>query len=484
MQAVLLLLLFTSNFSFGANASHQKLSQHATKNGAKKSAHKGHTSTSEVNEREPLLLTPLIEAGQYDEALERSRVGSLGDVPDVLSYSGFITVNKELGSNLFFWFVLAMENPDRVPVMLWLQGGPGTSSLMGLFVEHGPYYVDENYAAQLREITWTRTISVLYVDNPVGTGFSFTQSDDGYARNMSDVSRDMLEFLQQFFTLFDNYSSNDFYLAGESYAGKYVSAIGAALHQSRGELRVSVHLKGLSIGNGVIDSKTMLIYGHHLYEIGLMDRRQAAYMQKECDLAAELIREERYTEASSIMMELFLGTILGGPTYFENVTGYDYVYNYLITKKPESHTRYEKFVHTSAVRHAIHVGGAQFSENKSTVVLHFKADLMKSVRDEFALLIDNYKALHYSGQLDIAVPYTATEAFMSSLQWSGAQEFASAPQQIWRSADGDEVLGYVKKANNFTMVLVRNGGHILPYDQPEVASELISGFVNGVSFVV
>ncbi|XP_077483069.1 putative serine carboxypeptidase CPVL isoform X2 [Amblyomma americanum] len=459
-------------------------SQHATKNGAKKSAHKGHTSTSEVNEREPLLLTPLIEAGQYDEALERSRVGSLGDVPDVLSYSGFITVNKELGSNLFFWFVLAMENPDRVPVMLWLQGGPGTSSLMGLFVEHGPYYVDENYAAQLREITWTRTISVLYVDNPVGTGFSFTQSDDGYARNMSDVSRDMLEFLQQFFTLFDNYSSNDFYLAGESYAGKYVSAIGAALHQSRGELRVSVHLKGLSIGNGVIDSKTMLIYGHHLYEIGLMDRRQAAYMQKECDLAAELIREERYTEASSIMMELFLGTILGGPTYFENVTGYDYVYNYLITKKPESHTRYEKFVHTSAVRHAIHVGGAQFSENKSTVVLHFKADLMKSVRDEFALLIDNYKALHYSGQLDIAVPYTATEAFMSSLQWSGAQEFASAPQQIWRSADGDEVLGYVKKANNFTMVLVRNGGHILPYDQPEVASELISGFVNGVSFVV
>ncbi|XP_077485176.1 putative serine carboxypeptidase CPVL [Amblyomma americanum] len=444
----------------------------------------GHKPTSEVDEGEPLFLTPLIEAGQYDEALERSRVGSLGDVPDVLSYSGFITANKELGSNLFFWFVPAMENPDRAPVMLWLQGGPGTSSLLGLFVEHGPYYVDEHNAAQLRPVTWTRSISVLYVDNPVGTGFSFTQSDDGYARNMSDVSRDMLEFLQQFFTLFDKYSSNDFYLAGESYAGKYVPAIGAALHQSRAELRVPVNLKGLSIGNGFIDPVNMLVYGRYLYQVGLMDRNQATYTQKECDLAAELIREERYTEASSLAIELIFGVVFGWPTYFENVTGYNYVYNYLITKKPESHTRYEKFVQTSAVRHAIHVGGAQFGENKSTVVLHLADDLIKSVRDEFAFFLNNYKALHYSGQLDIAVPYTATEAFMSSLQWSGAQEFASAPQQIWRSADGDEVLGYVKKANNFTMVLVRNGGHILPYDQPEVAYELITRFLNDVSLVV
>ncbi|KAH9368024.1 hypothetical protein HPB48_022290 [Haemaphysalis longicornis] len=70
-------------------------------------------------------------------------------------------------------------------------------------------------------MTWTQRYSVLYVDQPVGTGFSFTDDEAGYARNLTDVGRDMLEFLQQFFTLFDHYNQNEFYITGESYAGAY-----------------------------------------------------------------------------------------------------------------------------------------------------------------------------------------------------------------------------------------------------------------------
>nr|XP_054926486.1 probable serine carboxypeptidase CPVL [Dermacentor andersoni] len=239
MRPVLLLLLGGIISSSGLYANGEHGYQEALRSDGSKAESGGDVTSQGDDVGEPLFLTPLIESGKYQEALHKSRVGKIGSIPNVLSYSGFITVNKDLGSNLFFWFFPAMalacwncvhsflflifssqESPENAPVSLWLQGGPGTSSLFGLFVEHGPYFVDENGVGQLRPITWTRTISVLYVDNPVGTGFSFTQNERGYARNQSDVSRDMIEMLQQFFTLFSNYSSNDFYLSGESYAGE------------------------------------------------------------------------------------------------------------------------------------------------------------------------------------------------------------------------------------------------------------------------
>ncbi|XP_049271937.1 probable serine carboxypeptidase CPVL [Rhipicephalus sanguineus] len=379
---------------------------------------------------EPLFLTPLIEAGKYGEALRKSRVGKIGDLPDILSYSGYITVDKDLNSNLFFWFFPAMEDPENAPVSLWLQGGPGTSSMFGLFAENGPYLVDENGNARLRPVTWARTISMLYVDNPVGTGFSFTDSTKGYSRNQTDVSRNMLEMLQQFFTLFRDYASNDFYLSGESYAGKYVPSIGVALHESRGKLRVPINFKGIIIGNGMTDPITMLIYGDLLYNIGLMDRDQARHMQEECNRTASLIREKNYVQATALAYTIILGVVPGVPTYFGNVTGYKYGYNYLLTEKPEEHSRYKSFVVTPTVRRAIHVGQRPYNTDLAKVAVFFASDLMQSVRDKLAFLLDNsYKALLYSGHLDIIVSSTATEALMYSLEWSGSEEWSKGREE-------------------------------------------------------
>uniref|UniRef100_A0A4D5RUF0 Carboxypeptidase n=1 Tax=Ixodes scapularis TaxID=6945 RepID=A0A4D5RUF0_IXOSC len=168
---------------------------------------------------QPLFLTPFIEDGRLEEAKTLSRVGSLGDVEDVASYAGFLTVNKDMGSNMFFWLFPAKESPETAPVILWLQGGPGSSSMMGLFTESGPFVITDTGIPKLRESTWTRSFSVLYVDNPVGAAFSFTGKEQGYARNETDVGRNLLEALQQFFTLFHELAENEFYVAGESYAG-------------------------------------------------------------------------------------------------------------------------------------------------------------------------------------------------------------------------------------------------------------------------
>ncbi|XP_065311262.1 venom serine carboxypeptidase-like [Dermacentor albipictus] len=481
MKTALGLLLCSIAFSSSVcekhDYGHKKLSRRYIT-----AANEGSRSSEDEDVGEPLFLTPLIEAGKYEEALQKSRVGKIGDVPDVTSYSGFITVDKELGNHLFFWFFPASENSESAPVSMWLQGGPGTSSLEGLFVEHGPYFIDENGDPQMRDLTWTRIISMLYIDNPAGTGFSFTESEDGYATNQDDVSRDMLELLQQFFTLFSGYASNDFYMSGESYGGKFVPSIGAALHESKDKLRVPINFKGIAIGNGMTDPITMLLYGDFLYYIGLMDKQQARHMQNECDRAAILIREGNYVEATVLTTSLILGTVAGQTTYFGNVTGYEYCYNYLMTQKPEPQTRFKYFVDTPTVRKAIHVGQIPFEGGSSDVMVHFAADLMKSVKERLTVLVENYKVLVYNGHLDIIVPYTATQAMMDSLQWSGSEEWSNAERKIWRSHDGQHIHGYAKNVRNCTLVLVRDAGHILPYDQPEAAYDMITRFIHEEPF--
>jgi len=109
------------------------------------------------------------------------------------------------------------------------------------------------------------------VDNPVGVGYSFTADDAGYSSNQTDVARNLYAALVQFFTLYPEYRQNEFYAAGESYAGKYVPAVSYAIHQNNPGAQVKINLKGLAIGNGLIDPINQMVYSEFLYQNGLID---------------------------------------------------------------------------------------------------------------------------------------------------------------------------------------------------------------------
>lgn len=104
-----------------------------------------------------------------DEAKAKSRV----DIGGRTSYSGFFTTNDKYNSNMFFWFFPSADGNKDAPVVLWLQGGPGGSSLFGLFVENGPLGVDSKLKLTDRAVNWNSKYHVLYIDNPVGTVRNF-----------------------------------------------------------------------------------------------------------------------------------------------------------------------------------------------------------------------------------------------------------------------------------------------------------------------
>jgi len=113
---------------------------------------------------QPLFLTPYIRSGNLDTGRRLAKVGPLAGT-QVESYSGYLTVNSSCNSNMFFWFFPAQNGDKKAPVLLWLQGGPGGTSMFGLFNEHGPFKLQKDLTLVKRPYTWTSKYSIVYIGN-------------------------------------------------------------------------------------------------------------------------------------------------------------------------------------------------------------------------------------------------------------------------------------------------------------------------------
>ena len=152
-------------------------------------------------------------------------------------------------------FFESRNDPENDPVVLWLNGGPGCSSLTGLFLELGPSSVDENGNLVYNPHSWNSNASVIFLDQPVNTGFSYSGSS---VSNTIAASKDVYALLTLFFKQFPQYAHQDFHIAGESYAGHYIPVFTAEILNHK---KNNINLKSVLIGNGLTDGLTQ--YGYY-----------------------------------------------------------------------------------------------------------------------------------------------------------------------------------------------------------------------------
>ncbi|ROT70561.1 putative serine carboxypeptidase CPVL isoform X2 [Penaeus vannamei] len=153
------------------------------------------------------------------------------------------------------------------------------------------------------------------------TRFSFTENDAGYARNQTDVGRDLYAAVLQFFTLFPELQRNSFFVTGESYAGKYVPALTYTIHKENPTAKIKINLKGMAIGDGLCDPVSMVDYGDFLYQVGLIDDLDLIYFKQESAKAVDFINQQEWIKAFEVFDSLLNGDKTEGPSYFTNVTG-------------------------------------------------------------------------------------------------------------------------------------------------------------------
>jgi len=193
-----------------------------------------------------------------------------GDLYTKKIYSGYLsTANAK--RKLHYVFVESQNNPTKDPLVLWLNGGPGCSSLLGFIQEHGPVIVpDYKSNFEVNPFSWNKNANMIYLESPAGVGFSY--NDNGPAdMKYTDiiVANDNRFALLDFFIKFPEFKKNDFYISGESYAGVYVPTLAENILKNS---KTEINLKGIIVGNGLtdleVDIESALVdfaYGHGLY---------------------------------------------------------------------------------------------------------------------------------------------------------------------------------------------------------------------------
>ncbi|XP_026742974.1 probable serine carboxypeptidase CPVL [Trichoplusia ni] len=414
----------------------------------------------------PLILTPYIEKGGTEKAKHLSAVDpSL--FAGVNSHAGYFTVNKTHYWNLFFWYFPAQVPSEDAPLLVWLQGGPGGSSLFGLFYEIGPFRTDGN-TVEKRPIHWGIDYSLIFIDNPVHTGFSFSNGSD-YATDEDMIGAALLSFMQQFLEVFPELRRAPLFLSGESYAGKYIPAFGHYIHNNQDKSK-PINLKGLAIGSGWTDPPTMLHYSEFSLQVGLLDQLQADELHQMEEEARKHWKEGNFQEYAKLSEKM--------APYLQKTAEVN-VYNYLASLKlAPPNNEITIFLNKPQVQSALHVKKMEYKMLNNNVYMYLYDDLYKTVKPWLEELLEHYAVMCYNGQLDVIVAYALSVHTHRSLKWSGADGYLNARRVPVYDAKNENIAFYVKTNGSFVDAMVRGAGHMVPADQPEAAKQMIDWFIN------
>ncbi|KAJ7202078.1 alpha/beta-hydrolase [Mycena pura] len=175
--------------------------------------------------------------------------------PLTRSFAGNVGVNRAGHPNatLFFWAFekkngSLTSNSTTDPWIIWLNGGPGASSMIGLMTENGPIHVTGTYSIVLNNFSWHQLADTFWIDQPVGTGYS-TSDTTGYVPDEDQMGEDFVGFLSNIVKIFPSLAKRPLYLMGESYAGTYIPYITKTIFSTP---KPPVTLKKISIGDGTM----------------------------------------------------------------------------------------------------------------------------------------------------------------------------------------------------------------------------------------
>jgi hypothetical protein len=217
---------------------------------------------------------------------------------NIVQYSGHLTVDEDKGSNIFYWLIEAQGiDPLTAPLLIWLNGGPGCSSMDGLFIELGPFRLEGANMDQIRinPGSWHYAANLLFIDQPVGTGLSYTQKN-GHANSDETINIHFYKFLMEFFKLHERYVniidnkkiSRSFYISGESHAGHYIPSVSAYILKKNKEISkegVIIDIKGIALGNPWTDPYNQYDVSEYAHGLGLITQGQKnklKLMNNEC----------------------------------------------------------------------------------------------------------------------------------------------------------------------------------------------------------
>ncbi|CAG9130065.1 unnamed protein product [Plutella xylostella] len=398
---------------------------------------------------------------------------------------GFVDTRE--GAHMFYWLFYTtadVPNYTQRPLVVWLQGGPGGSSTgIGNFEILGPL----DLSLQPRNYTWVNDFNVLFLDNPVGTGFSYVDDLSYLTTDNEQIADDFVAFMRGFYLKHPEFEGVPLYIYGQSYGGKMAVDMAIKMKEAEAASTINSNLRGIAMGNAWIHPVNLTsTWGPLLLAAGLVDQAGHDAIQDQALMAERLFEEGRFEESTAqwarTQSEVFART---GNVDFYNIltkmpnrrTGRDarsdiaLTRDMLITSRHYGASRQEWDLYqlmNTQVAPALGVPAHVVWDSQSNAVFNYlRGDFMKPVTDGIEKLLNETDiiVMKYNGNLDLICDTPGQLMWVDRLQWSGAEQFSRAAREpVWE--DG-RLEGYYQSYGNFRFFYINVAGHSVPRDNPQ-----------------
>ncbi|KAL3838347.1 hypothetical protein ACJIZ3_022938 [Penstemon smallii] len=419
-----------------------------------------------------------------------------------------MSVGKNDEVQLFYYFFESESeserDPQNDPLVLSLTGGPGCSSLYAIAFEFGPINFDfSTYGSSLPSLvlnsySWTKMANMIFVDWPVGAGFSYTTNPESYYTSDSKSPKDVYKFLQKWFLMHPMFLKNPLYIQGESYAGKIAPMIAWEISKANeAGLLPQMYLQGYFVGNPITDvylvKNEKVPYAHNM---GLISDEY--FKLAECSCNGEYVIPDLNNVQCHYALQLINECLEDLNTYFildstcpnsniakrdQTFTEVDSVTIALPSSRPKPacreqyYTISETWANNPYVREALHIREGTKGEwvryNKSVA---YAVDVASSAEYHLLLSKKGYRGLVYSGDHDMEAPYSSTLKWIRSLnltldddwrQWKVDKQIAGFTQR------------YGENGSSFlTFATIKGSGHTAPEFAPKACFAMISRWLS------
>ncbi|CAD8089514.1 unnamed protein product [Paramecium primaurelia] len=422
-------------------------------------------------------------------------------------YSGYLTADKEGTTQFYYLFYPAINDSLEKPIILWLNGGPGCSSIQGAFNENGPFVFKAGTSEfELNKYSWTNFANMIYLESPISVGFSFgpqvEQSDESTAKYN-------LQALIDFFNKFPEYKKLPFFLAGESFGGVYVPTLTKEIidYNSQQSADSRINLQGLAIGNGCTDPtecthEAWQFQIHVFHQVGRHNFISEELYEKVRSVEKQCIevKTDICTQISKEVEEQIIGKDQKIKANQYNMYGPCYTYTPEGSKMAQRFFGMRSYTEDADIPACADIQGLyhHLRSNKVRNLLHIKVespewevcsrkfvDYKENPKGSYYLykeiLKNQIRVLIYSGDVDAVVPVTGTMFWINKLQ-TELSLLTLSPWRPWyvegkREVDPNQNAGYVLDLDGLTFMTIRNAGHMVPLDKREEAEIFMEKFV-------
>lgn len=399
--------------------------------------------------------------------------------------SGYLSVDDpNSNSKLFYIFyqcrnLSSGQSPSDVPLIIWLQGGPGNGSELSAFYEMGPYELtyDQSsgkYTESPRAQSWTDYYNMLFIDSPRGSGYSI--ADQGsFVTSEDQISADLLNALKNFYNLteFQAFSNTPLYVFGSGYAGHYIPGfVKSVLAYNQQSQSPRIPITGVGIGNGLVDPMHQFATnGLFAFNLGLVDDVQRQTIEHvQLDGVSKILYEDYGSAQDDFDHVINLITSCGGGlnTYnYRQFGSYDFSALTTFFNDPDTVTRYN--VDPSVA--------GKFGVNNAIISENLRNETMKTIIDNLADILAQVSVLIYAGQDDLIYNSPGIQNWIANFEWTGQSPYYASQFNLWVYENGT-VAGLQKNSGQFTFALVDKAGHYAAMEQIATTTEMVRRFVN------